>query len=61
MASDKVPFFPGAHTRIVEPNSDKQIVTGPLEHEDWGGRKASINQVGSVKNEMTLKHVKGDK
>ncbi len=58
MASDKVPFFPGSHTRVVEPNSDKQIVTVPLEKADWGGRRSSINQVGSVKNEMTIEHVK---
>lgn len=58
MATDKVPFFPGAHTRIVEPNSDKQIVTVPLDHEGWGGRTSSIKQVGNVKNSMTLEHVK---
>lgn len=58
MANDRVPFMPQSHTRIVEPNSDKQIVTVPLEKVDWGGRRTSINQAGSVKNEMTLQHVK---
>jgi hypothetical protein len=58
MASDKVPFFPSGNTRIVEPNSDKQIVTVPLEKVEWGGRTTSIKQVGGVKNSMTLEHVK---
>lgn len=58
MATDKVPFFPGSHTKIVEPNSDKQIVTPPLEKVDWGGRNTSIRQVGAVKNGMTIEHVK---
>ncbi len=58
MATDKVPFFPSGHTRIVEPNSDKQIVTVPLDHVAIGGRKSSINQVGSVKNSMTIEHTK---
>lgn len=58
MASDKIPFFPGSHTRIVEPNSDKQIVTVPLEKVDWGGRAASIKQAGNIKNGMTIEHTK---
>ena len=58
MASDKVPFFPAAHNRIVEPNSDKQIVTVPLEHVEWGGRTSSIKQVGNLKNSMTIEHTK---
>ena len=59
MASDKIPFFPGAHTRIVEPNSDKQIVTVPLTTVDFGARNVTLKQVGEVKNGMTVKHVTG--
>ena len=58
MANDKVPFHPAAHTKIIEPNSDKQIVDVPLEHVGWGGRSSSIRSVGQIKNGMTLEHVK---
>lgn len=57
MVSDKVPFFPRAHTRIVEPNSDKQIVTVPLDYVDFGARAVTVRQAGEIKNSMTLKHV----
>lgn len=60
MASDRIPFFPGAHTRIVEPNSDKQIVTVPLNNVDWGARATTVRQAEPVKNGMTLEHVKGN-
>ena len=58
MATDKVPFFPSGHNRIVEPNSDKQIVTVPLEKVGWGGRASMIKMVGNIKNMMSIEHTK---
>jgi hypothetical protein len=57
MPVDKVPFYPRNNTRIVEPNSDQQIVTVPLEHVDFGSRSTTTRQIGNVKNGMTIKHV----
>lgn len=46
------------YTKIIEPNSDKQMVSVPLEQVDIGGRK--VSQVKDIKNNMTLKNIKNE-
>lgn len=53
MPSNKFPS--PSYTKIIEPNTDSQIVTVPLERVEWGGRK--VSQVKDIKNSMTLEHV----
>lgn len=53
------PKFPGPkYNSIIEPNSDKQIVTVPLEEMGFGARKTS--QEKDIKNQMNLKHIKNE-
>lgn len=48
--------FPGPkYNQIIEPNSDSQIVTVPLEEMGFGARKKS--QEKDIKNSMTIRHV----
>lgn len=50
------PKFPGPKfNSIIEPNSDKQIVSVPLEDMGFGARKPS--QEKDIKNSMTIKHI----
>ena len=50
------PKFPGPkYNSIIEPNSDKQIVSVPLEEMGFGARKTS--QEKDIKNSMTIKHI----
>ena len=50
------PKFPGPkYNSIIEPNSDKQIVSVPLEEMGFGARKKS--QEKDIKNGMTIKHI----
>ena len=50
------PQFPGPKfTKIIEPNTDKQIVSVPLEEMGFGARK--VSQDGSKKNDMTIVHI----
>jgi hypothetical protein len=44
--------------KIIEPNSDKQMVSVPLEVTEIGGRK--VSQDGDRKNSMTIKHIKNE-
>ncbi len=56
MAASK---FPGPkYNSIIEPNSDKQIVSPPLEEMGFGARKTS--QEKDIKNSMGLKHIKNE-
>ena len=50
------PKFPGPkYNTIIEPNSDKQIVSVPLEEMGFGARKKS--QEKDIKNGMTIQHI----
>lgn len=50
------PKFPGPKfNSIIEPNSDKQIVSVPLEEMGFGARKTS--QEKDIKNQMSIKHI----
>lgn len=50
------PQFPGPkYTRIIEPNTDKQIVSVPLEKMGFGARP--VSQEKDIKNSMTISHV----
>ena len=50
------PQFPGPKfTRIIEPNTDSQIVSVPLEDMGFGARK--VSQEKDIKNSMTIKHI----
>jgi hypothetical protein len=44
--------------KIIEPNSDKQMVSVPLEEVEIGGRKTS--QIKDTKNSMTIKHIRNE-
>lgn len=51
------PNFPGPkYNDIIK--TDKQIVSVPLDNVDWGGRPVSTKT--PVKNEETIRHVKGE-
>lgn len=54
------PKFPGPnYNRIIEPNSDKQIVSVPLEDMGFGARKQS--QVKPDDNSgLKLKHIRNE-
>ena len=50
------PKFPGPKfNTIIEPNTDKQIVSVPLEEMGFGARKTS--QEKNIKNGMTISHI----
>lgn len=59
MARDTFPS--PKYNTIIEPNSDKQIVTVPLEQVDFGARKVSQNEssTNSKSSIMSIRHVKG--
>jgi hypothetical protein len=44
--------------KIIEPNSDKQMVSVPLEQTEIGGR--TVSQAKDIKNSMTIKHIKNE-
>lgn len=51
--------FPGPkYNSIIEPNSDRQIITVPLETVDFGAR--AVSRKTDVKNSMNLKHIKNE-
>lgn len=53
------PKFPGPKfNSIIEPNSDKQIVSVPLEEMGFGARK--VSQEKDIRNQMSLKHIKNE-
>lgn len=49
--------FPGPKYNSV-PERDRQIVSVPLENQDWGARASQTK--GSVKNQQTIQHVKSE-
>lgn len=57
MASRKFPS--PTYTKIIEPNTDSQMVSVPLEEMGFGARKKS--QEKDIKNNMTIRHVGNEK
>lgn len=52
------PKFPGpTFDRVIEPNSDPQIVSVPMDQNEIGGRKIS-QKVEKGRNIGTVRHVK---
>ncbi len=52
--------FPGpTYNRIIEPNSDKQINTVPLEQMGFGARKKSQMQPDSNSG-LKIKHIRNE-
>lgn len=52
--------FPApTYTKIIEPNTDSQMVSVPLEEMGFGARKVSQEKTGP--NGMRIKHISNEK